>query len=182
MKYEFKKYVNSFTPGWFLITVLSFGAIVAAVAVLVMDEEDALIITISLGGVGLIMLLIGLMQFFSTRRLFKKIETEGLAERLEEEFRQAVPMADGKVRMGSQHVFIKGGSKIPEYAEIRKIYQYVHKTNYVEDRRELRYEDPAGKVVTLCRLQTRGRSDNEMIQIIAFIQTKNPGIKIGYHS
>ncbi len=180
MKYEFKKYVNSFTAGWLVITVLSVVAIIVPVVLFAADEEEAAVPFLALGILGLLLLIIGLLQLFSSRRLFKKIENEGKTEQMETEFQKAVPMAEGKLRMGSQHIFIKGGGRIPEYAEIRKIYQYVHRTNYVEDRRELRYENPAGKVTTLCKLRTRGKSDKDAIEIVAFIKEKKPDLMIGY--
>ena len=77
-------------------------------------------------------------------------------------------------------IFIKGSGKLLEYSEIVQIYQYIHKTNFIEDERALKYRDSKGKERRLCRLELGDKSKDEMLQMIDIICRKNPTVKIGY--
>ena len=180
MSSEFKKYIDAFSPFWAVGMALSVAVLAVAAVLLIIDETEILPYGVPLYAAAVAILFVGLSRLIRSRKLRKMIETQNLADRLDAEFRAAVPMCGDKLRMGDTHIFLQHKSKIPAYAEIRKIYQYVHKTNGVEDQRELRCENYSGKIVSLCRLRTRGQSDNDVIQVVAVIKARNPDVSIGY--
>ena len=67
-----------------------------------------------------------------------------------------------------------------EYSEIRQIYQTIHKTNGIEDGREITVVDENGKRKTLCRLKMRGKSNSELESFFDFLHQRNPNIVIGF--
>ena len=98
------------------------------------------------------------------------------------DFETAQSLCGDKIRMGEKYIYGKKTGGIYDYNQIRKVYQYIHKTNFAEDRRELRAETIDGKTKTLCRLALKGKDDENMKQIVMRIFAKNPTVKIGYRS
>lgn len=96
------------------------------------------------------------------------------------DFSSSLPLVNFNIRMGQNYVYGKGSGQIVPYHDIRKIYQHVHRTNFVEDRRELHYVNSQGKVNTLCALQLRNKSQDDLVRIVAIVQAKNPTVHIGY--
>ena len=89
-------------------------------------------------------------------------------------------MRKGRILFGNNWIYKKGTARVITYSEIVQVYQFVQKTNFIESERMLKYVDTKGKTRTLCDLELRGRSDEELKQIIGMIYIKNPGIKVGY--
>ncbi len=119
----------------------------------------------------------GLSHF---NEIIRQATENGSIDQIVREFQSATPFADGALRLGSRHVFGKRSGNILEYGDITKVYQYIHKTNFAEDRRELRVETKDSKVISLCKLSLRGKSDETLMVILRVMLSHNPAIKIGY--
>lgn len=105
---------------------------------------------------------------------------DSLFNLIEEEFISAIPMRKDSVRFGKNYIFIKHSGKLLKYSDIKQVYQYIHKTNFVENERALKYIDLNGKHRKICNLLLREKSNDELSQMISIIMCKNPNVKIGY--
>ena len=173
MKYTSSVYIGIILIGaFFLFTGLSY----------VLQESDIAIIIISLliaaAGVGII---------FSQIRNAKKIrnfvadkEQSGQLPLLLNDFAGSQSLVGDKVRVGREYIFGKKQGVPIAYSQMRQVYQYIKKKNFVENQRELRCVLENGKTVTLCQLKLRGKSDEDVSKIMAFIHYKNPGVHLGY--
>ena len=104
----------------------------------------------------------------------------GVLQGLLAEFQQSAPVFKDTLRLGQTHLFPKGTGKVLTYGQLTQVYQYVHKRNFVEDRRELRAV-VAGKEITLANLPLKGKGDEDLKKVLGFFLMKNPGIHVGYN-
>ena len=156
--------------GIFMI-VFSFMAILAEIPVLLL---------LFFLGVGVMMLVIGLRSMLDYPRYITALEQSGKLRLILQDFSQAHSMVNDGIRFGHKLLYSKGAGRVMSYSEIVRVYQYIHRTNFVEDRRELRCTTRDGKTLTLCRLKTRGKSDGDVRLAVMMIHQKNPSIQIGY--
>ncbi len=163
------------------------GAILAAVAIPMclfgIMEAGGLIGVLVVG----IMAAVGIFLFWTgiqdRRKLscwLDEMEETGRLSMILREFEGGEQFFKGKLRMGDTYVFGKGAGQVYTYGEIARVYQYIHKRNFVEDNRELRFKDPQGKERTLCAIPLRGKGDEELKRAIIHIARRNPNVKIGY--
>ena len=104
------------------------------------------------------------------------------------DFYSATPFLEDNIRLGHECVFGKSFCTILRYTDIRRIYQYVYKLNFVEWNRELHAVDTQGKVWRLCELKLHSMfnnrknelADQEVIKVLNFMLYKNNRIAIGY--
>lgn len=120
-------------------------------------------------------------EIIKFNKTMQQLTENGTIERIAEEFQQAKEYADGNLKLGSAHIYGKRSGTVLEYKDIAKAYQYIHKTNFAEDRRELRVATQDGKTISLCKLALRGKADEALMTIIQVMLSHNPGIKIGYN-
>ena len=130
--------------------------------------------------VGVALILAALIRLIRSRKFFAAMKDEHLCQSMEQDFDKAMPMRKNSIKFGEQYVFMKRSGRILKYSEITQVYQYIHKTNGVEDQRLLKYVDTKGKTRKMCKLDLRGKSDIELTTIIALLLKKNPDIKVGY--
>ena len=104
----------------------------------------------------------------------------GKADSLLQEFSSGEQFFRDNLRAGEHWLFGRKTGTILEYSNIRQVYQYVHKTNFAEDRRELRAKTIDNKTVTLCRLKVKGADDAELRQFLMKVLSYNPTIQLGY--
>ena len=120
------------------------------------------------------------LDFIRLNKTIQKYTENGMIDRIVEEFLQAESYADGNLRLGHTHIFGKRSAAVLEYKDIKKVYQYIHRRNFVESRRALHVETMDGKVISLCRLALSGKSDEALKLILIVLLSHNPGIKLGY--
>ena len=118
--------------------------------------------------------------FSDCSKQLSDMEQSGELNRVLREFESGKQFFKGKLRIGPTYILGKRSGRILTHSQVKKIYQHVHRTNFVEDRRELRVETTDGKTVSVCRLPLRGKGDQELVQAIAIVKTMNPGVYIGY--
>ena len=137
--------------------------------------------------VGLLLIAMGVYMvycwFRDKKQMDRQMETwrnTGALQGLLAEFQQSGPVFQDTLRLGQTHLFPKGTGKVLTYGELTQVYQYVHKRNFVEDRRELRAV-AGGKEITLAKLPLKGKGDEDLKKVLGFFLMKNPGIHVGYN-
>ena len=95
------------------------------------------------------------------------------------DFQKGEKLFGDAVRVWNKYIIGKGTKDIVAYKDIKQIYQYIHKTNYFEDYRSLRVCTDDG-TKDICQLPRNGAGEQTVRQLIMYICTKNPNIKVGY--
>lgn len=176
MKKEIKNFLSANYVWWVILTaLLAVLSIVFIVSAIKGNDVEPMGAVVFFGGLAL-----SLIPHFNNKKFYDNIEKEGLAPQIEVDFQNAVPKRKGRVRLGDKWIFVKGKERLLQYGDICQVYQSIHKKNFVENRRCLKYKDTKGRTHVLCKLELRGKSDAEMIEIFIAIRTKNPNVKIGY--
>lgn len=182
---ELKKFIRP-SSGIFVM-----GGILSAIALLILissisyDEDDKMYMVV----LGAVMLLIGAILIFSgihslnkvTKKL-AEIDSNGGTQFLINDFKSGGKAFKDALILGQTFLIGKHTGTIITYNDILQIYQYVHKTNFVEDTRILKVVLAQNrKTVDLCPLPLRGKADNEAAQVINYILSRNPNVKVGYN-
>lgn len=160
------------------------SSILAVVGVIVLIFG---IVTVIEGWIGLLFLAVGgllvwlgISNIKDFHKILNDLTQSGQIQYVIEDFSGSVSMIKDYIRVGKRYLFGKKSGLIVAYGDIKKIYQHIHKTNGIEDRRELRYVDIHGRTHTLCSLLIRDKSKDELIQLLNIILQKNPNVQIGY--
>lgn len=95
------------------------------------------------------------------------------------DFECARPMYDGRVMMGREYAFGKNCSAAIAYADIDRVYEYVHSTNSIKDQRMIRVKMINGKKCDLCYLRVFKREIEEEMTIIQTILERNSSVEVG---
>lgn len=117
------------------------------------------------------------------RKLREQLEgLDGSAEqsRILQDFAHAQSVIGDTLRVGQHYLYGKGSGRVVAYSEIKQVYQHIQRTNFVETARTLQYVNTDGKTRVLCRLPLRDKAKDEVLQVMAFILSKNPNVKLGY--
>ena len=176
MSTQLRKYMTAHLLWWKLLT---FGALAFCglflVSFLLGNDVD-------FSGLLFDLLLLGLslVPQIKVRKSIATLESSEMLRYIETDFENAIIMRNDLVRFGKAWIFIKGKQKPLAYRDIRQVYQYVHRTNFIENERKLMYVDQNGKKGTLCKLKLRGKSDADVNRMVSIILNKNPYVKIGY--
>ena len=176
MQTSFKKYMNSYRLPWKILTVIMAALVVVFIVCAIAGNDVKWVgLPIFIG-----IMLLSMIPLWRSNRFFKSLEEQGITAAVEADFANAQPMRKGSILFGNNWIYKKGTERVIAYSEIVQVYQFVQKTNFIESDRMLKYVDTKGKTRTLCDLELRGRSDEELKQIVGMIYIKNPGIKVGY--
>ena len=95
------------------------------------------------------------------------------------DFEGARPMHDGRVMMGREYAYGKNCCMAIAYADIDRVYEYVHSTNSIRDQRMIRVKMINGKQYELCYLRVFKRENEKEMAIIQTILEHNPSVKVG---
>lgn len=176
MNKELKKFMSAYKFGWKILTFVMIALIIAFVVSAIAGNK--------VNYVGLLIfvliLLLSLIPQYCSKKFHENLANDILINRIETDFQNAIPMRKDHVRFGDEWVFIKGKELLLKYEDIHQVYQYIHRTNFIENERALKYVNSKGKHRVLCKLALRGKSDEELKQMISIIYSKNPNVKIGY--
>ena len=110
----------------------------------------------------------------------KQFESNGEMVTILSDFRNGTRAFDDKLIAGQVWLIGKKTGTIIKYSDITRMYQTVHKTNYVEDGRSVTAVTKDGKTHELCKLKLRGKSNDELNNFFAYINSRNPEIHFGY--
>lgn len=95
------------------------------------------------------------------------------------DFECAKPMHNGRVMMGKEYAFGKNCSAAIAYADIDRVYKYVHTINFIRDQRTIRVKMTNGKECNLCYLRVFKIDTEEEKAIILTILDRNPSVELG---
>lgn len=176
MRMDLKKYMSANKFWWKVLTGLfELALVVFIISAIAGNDVKPVGLVVFLVGLGL-----SLIPQYKSKRFYAELEASGKLPQIEADLKGAVAMRRNTVRFGNYWIFTKGKERLLRYQDIAQIFQYVHRTNFVENERLLKYVDKKGKQGVLCKLELRGRSDDEVLKMISMILSKNPGVKVGY--
>lgn len=177
-----KKYI---TPSYSAViagTVISILAIlwfVISSTIIDMDRTKEIII----GSVTLIMGIFlaawELAFIFQVKKSLSLVDKNGDMQILLDDFKNGIQFFKGSLILGQRFIIGKNSGNVLYYSEIIRIYQYIHKTNFVEDMRVLKAVNNKRNVINICALPLRGKGDSELTIAINHILSKNPNVKVG---
>ena len=176
MKDELKDYLSSGREWLWMVTIVAAAIfLIQGVGILKGNGDNwfGFIFFVSV-------FLLSRLPDFLFASFLKKIKAEGIYELAKKDFESAVSLVEDRVRLGKNYIFSKGKSRLLKYEDIVQVYQYVHKTNFIENERALMYVDINGSTRKLCNLKLRGASDGDAMKMIGIIVQNNPNVKVGY--
>lgn len=169
-----------FPPVGILIASIAFTCFFIYIAISIQISQGA-------GYVGLIPAFVCILSSYSSAKqvasLFKSVkfyEDKGMLDDVIYEFNNGIQLADDYIRMGNRFILGRKSATITEYSEISQVYEYVHRTNLVVDKRLLKAKSPAGEEFILCKLPAAGIAKEEMLHIFVVIKAKNNKVRFGY--
>ena len=169
---EMKKYMKP-SFGWVVLgsLLILFGvATITAMGWIVL-------LYLATGG---ILLWVGISGRTDVEKRVKELEARGELERVLADFAGSKSFAKDKIRMGNYYIYGKNQQNLVRYEDIRQVYQSIRKRNGSETSRTLQYVNAQGKTLTLCNLQLKDKSHDDMMQIMMIIKAKNLAVKLGY--
>lgn len=182
-KDDLLKYIKAsfFSPEMVGGVVLLLAAFMS-IFIICFIEFSALgiVFALVLGVVGAILIRSAALSSKKFTDYIQNAETSGEMGMILGDFSQSYSMVKDNIRIGRRYIFGKKQGRPVKYSEITKVYQSIHKTNFVEDSRQLNAVLSDGETRTLCNLMIRGKSDEDLARIMGFIQHQNPGVHLGY--
>lgn len=129
---------------------------------------------------GVLFIYLGIRDNKKFDKKLKEIEENGGMPILLNDFKTGGRAFKNSLIVGQTFLIGKKSGTIVTYNEIVQIYQYVHSTNFVEDSRTLKVKTIQNSVLDLCSIPLRGKGNDELEQVINYILSKNPNVKVGY--
>ena len=123
-----------------------------------------------------------LKWYFGFNRASKCINeliSDGSITSVLSDFQNGKHCLNDNIIVGENYLIGKKSSCVLSYSEITRLYQFVHKTNFVEDQRKLQAVTTSGKTYSLARLELKGRSNEELNTLLVEILSRNAAIKVG---
>lgn len=176
MSKELKKFLKLDAYLWLIIPAVGCLLMIASTISMLVRGNFEVVAPLIL----IVISALGTIPFFVRISTLKKLEENPLLPQMETDFRSAFPMRKDTVRFGQYWIFSRSSKKVINYSDITRVYQNIHKTNFIEDSRSIMFVDQNGKPRELCKLELRGKSDEEVKQIFMIILQKNPNVALGY--
>lgn len=170
---ELEKYLS---PSEFPIIIGAVLFVFGSVGAIVAGVGGA---TVVLGIIALLIMSKTVITKMDVGDLLKSLRKQGILSTVIMDFKHASPCMDNAIKLGSTYLFGENTGTLVKYEEISKIYQWIHKTNFVEDKRELRIVLQSGNTRCLCNLPLKGEADHEVAKICVAVKMKNPSVQIG---
>ena len=177
MSKELKTFMFYKPIGWYIACGISAGLLIFGVISTLASSKANLFAFIAAAA----LLAVSILMIVLSYKRVKKFEAdEVMCHHLDADFKVTIPFRKGHTRFGKNWIFVKGTGRALSYNDITQVYQYIHRTNFAEDGRALKYVDRNGKHRILCKLNLHGESDYELSQMVSIICAKNPMVKVGY--
>lgn len=135
-------------------------------------------------GIGIIVLLgggsilEGVLKARRWKKRLKQIEKNGAIHELLSDFENGGKAFNNSLILGRSFLIGKKTGAVFTYSEIVKIYQLIHFTNGIEDKRMLKIDTAEKKGIDLCRVPLGDKADEEIQRIIGYITSVNNGVCI----
>ena len=178
---QMKKEFTNFLKPRGNVSMMVFSVIMILIAALIYADGAPILLSLFIAAVGVIMLVLALRSLLDYPQYIQALEQNGQMQWILQDYSQAQCMLNNDLRFGRYYLYAKGQGNVIAYNDIVRVYQYIHRTNFVEDRRELKYVNKNGAELTLCKLKLRGKSDADLRMIIGMLYQRNPALQVGYH-
>ena len=143
------------------------------------DEYGKTVVGLTFG-IGVIFMIVGLSQSSTFRRTMRILHSRNQIDALLYDFENAGRAFGDSVILGDVFVIGKGTGAVIKYIDIRRVYEYIHTTNSIEDKRTFRAELSTGRTMDLFMLPRNGRGDEELNNVINYMRSRNSRIQVGY--
>ena len=176
---DLKKYI---APGWASYIAVGLFAALILVALIrgTLFKSDSIPILFVFGILAVVCSLLPILKIQRAKKAIQREFSENRGDTLLEDFSKATGYCHDAIRVGEAYLFGRKTAQIMRYEDLKQVYQYIHKTNFVEDARKLRAVTQEGKTVDLCNLKTGNKDTQDRANVIACILNANPNVKIGY--
>ena len=121
----------------------------------------------------------GIYKSIKFRKHLHDLKQTGEMSNVLSDFEYATPMFGGRVMMGRKYAFGKKCGTAIAYADIERVYEYVHSTNSIKDVRMIKVKMITGKKCDLCYLKVFKEEPEEEMAIIKTILERNPSVQVG---
>lgn len=174
------KYVRS-SSVMLTIFMLVFGAMSIALIIAgilkISDGIDSSASWVALP-VGLFMMYVAFIPSLSYKKMINFLNNNGIYYEAVAEFPSAQSFFDDRIRLGNKYIFCRSRCAILRYYDICRVYQKPYYGGEIERRREFSAVDTSGKVWPLCPLKPDTDIQPGLDDVIDFMLSKNPGIKV----
>lgn len=128
--------------------------------------------------VGLFLLCFVFIPSLSYRKMINFLRNNGIYYEAVADFPLAQSFLDDSIRLGSKYIFCKRHCVILRYCDIFRVYQEADYDGRIERSREFHAVDTSGEVWYLCALKHNTDIQPGLDDVIDFMLSKNPGIKV----
>ena len=177
MKKEFTKFLKPRGN----VSMIVLSVIMILTAAIMFAGGAPFLIPLFIAAVAVMILVLSLRSLLDYPQYIQALEQNGQMQWILQDYSQAQRMLNNDLRFGRYYLYAKGQGNVIAYNDIVRVYQYIHRTNFVEDRRELKYVNKNGAELTLCKLKLRGKSDADLRMVIGMLYQRNPALQVGYH-
>lgn len=183
-KEDLVKYIKVSSSPWLLVigavlVALGIGSLVSG-AELYSSPVLSTLMCLFLAGVGIWVIWADISSVRKFKAYIQQAETSGELQVLLADFSRSCSMVGDNIRLGEKYIFGKKKGRPVSYGEIVKVYQHIHKRNFIENSRQLHAVVNGGSICTLCDLKLHGKSDEDVAKIMGYIRYKNPNVHLGY--
>ena len=144
------------------------------------DEVGTTVLVIMLI-VGMLFVIMGTSRSSNFRMSMRNIRIRHRENELLYDFENAGRAFSDRVILGDSFIIGRGTGAVVPYSEIRRVYQYIHTYNGIEDKRILRAELTNGRKIDLCTLPHNGVGNEELNNVMNYMRAVNPRIQLGYN-
>ena len=138
---------------------------------------------------GILLMLILFLAFFAiipgikilmVKKTIQNFEDDNKLQDILYDFNHGLRLASGNICLGKQYIIGRHAEEITTYDELERVYEYVHSTNFVKDKRQLRAVMAANDDVrVLAELPLKGIANEELLRIFHVIHQHNPEVQFG---
>lgn len=174
---EFNEYCNT-TSSKVGITLVGILELVMGIFALSMGGTAAALIGMFFSGMGMMMLWLSFTSGKNQKKFIEQLEQEGKLGIVLKDFSSATFCLNGNLKLGAYYVYCKNSRPV-SYEQIGNAYQQINKTNGAETNRFLILKDGQGRQIATAKLQLKGKSDQELGAVMAYLKQRNPGVYLG---
>lgn len=109
-----------------------------------------------------------------------ELEQQGKLSYLYADFEHGSRAFNDRLRMGENFLIGNKTGTVVTFGEITRIYKYVHSTNGIKDNQIMKIVTVNNTTRDLCNLSTWFSDENEEMQVVQYVLSKNPNVRVGY--
>lgn len=162
------------------IIFLSIGIILNSICLLLMVSGYNISFYVVIGillGIGFIIWGVKSPQLYQKK--LDELDANGDMPDIISDFHSGGRAFKDNLIFGNRLLIGKGTGEIIKYEDITRVYQTIHRTNFIEDGRTLTAVTSDNKTHQFCNLKVFGKSNDELEQVVGYIVSRNPSVQVG---